>query len=139
MSFRERSTVLMLAVLLGVYGWYFIHIYRLARISEVNEISYQPLLLVMVLVLVALSAIGHIVIAMLPSYEGDQSDERDTLISLKGERVGGIVLALGTLSGLFLAMAEFPAFWIAHALLAGLVLAELISGAVKLISYRRMA
>jgi len=138
MSFRERSNALMLVVLLGVYGWYFSHIFNIAQATMVSEISYQPLLLVMVVVLVVVSVIGHIVIAVLPSYDGDESDERDKLINLMGERAGGLVLGVGTLAGLFLAMAEFQPFWIAHALLAGLVISELVSGAAKMYCYRRM-
>lgn len=71
--------------------------------------------------------------------EAGAEDERDRLIALRGERVGGYVLALGVFGGLVLAMAELPPFYIAHALLLAWVLAELVEGATRIVLYRRGA
>jgi hypothetical protein len=56
-------------------------------------------------------------IALANPREAAASDERDRLIAPRGERVGGYVLAVGVL--------------------AGLVLAELVEGATKIVLYRR--
>jgi hypothetical protein len=56
-------------------------------------------------------------IALANPREADASDERDRLIAPRGERVGGYVLAVGVF--------------------AGLVLAELVEGATKIVLYRR--
>jgi hypothetical protein len=58
-------------------------------------------------------------------------------VTLRGERVGGYVLAVGVFGGLVLAMAELAPFYIAHALLLAWVLAELVEGATKIALYRR--
>lgn len=137
MSFQEKSTALMLGIVVLVYAWYFATI--LGRIADapVEQISYQPVMLVTVGALVVLAIVGHILIVLSPGYEGDRSDERDRLIDIRGEWIGGFVLGVGTLTGLLLAMAELETFWIANALLAGLVLSEIVSGVAKLVLYRR--
>jgi hypothetical protein len=56
-------------------------------------------------------------IALANPREAAASDERDRLIVPRGERVGGYVLAVGVF--------------------AGLVLAELVEGATKIVLYRR--
>jgi hypothetical protein len=88
-------------------------------------------MLVTVGALVVLAVVGHILIAVVPPYEGDETDERDRIVNLRGEWVEGFVLATGTLVGLFLAMAEYEAFWTANVLLAGLVLAEVATAASR--------
>ena len=81
--------------------------------------------------------VSHAALAVLNPKEAGQHDERDRLIALRGERVGGYVLAVGVFAGLVLAMAEAGSFWIAHALLLAWVLAELTDGAVQIVLYRR--
>lgn len=137
MSFQEKSTALMLGVVVVVYGWYFATIIGRLADTPVEQIDYQPVMLVTVGALVVLAIVGHVLIVMSPGYEGDRSDERDRLIDMRGEWIGGFVLATGALLGLFLAMAEYEPFWIANALLAGLVLSEMVSGVAKLMFYRR--
>lgn len=137
MSFQEKSTALMLGLIVIVYGWYFATVASQVGETPVADIDYQPLMLGTVAALVVLAIVGHILITAVPSYEGDETDERDRIIDLKGEGIGGYVLATGTLVGLFLAMAEYEPFWIANALLAGLVLSEIVTSASKLVYYRR--
>jgi hypothetical protein len=71
--------------------------------------------------------------------EANTQDERDRLIGLRGERIGGYVLALGVFLGIVLAMAELPHFFTAHALLLAWVLAEATDNVVKIVLYRRGA
>jgi hypothetical protein len=65
------------------------------------------------------------------------ADERDREINRFGEYVGGFALVVAVLIGLGLAMFEVDHFWIANALLAGLVLSELVAGATMVVLYRR--
>jgi hypothetical protein len=139
MSFQEKSTALMLAILVVVYGWYFVVIVSMAQSSPIEEISYQPLMLVTMAALAVLAVVGHIFLAVVPPYDGDRADERDRLVDLKGEWIGGFILGTGAVTGLFLAMAEMDWFWIANILLAGLVLSEVVTSVAKLVYYRRMA
>ncbi len=139
MSFQQKSTSLMLVILLAVYGWYFTVIATWVVDSPVEEVAYQPVMFVTVIALVVLAVIGHTLIAIVPPYEGDRTDERDRIIDLKGEWLGGFILGTGTVVALFLAMAEIHWFWIANTLLAGLVLSEVVTSITKLVYYRRMA
>lgn len=138
MSFQEKSTTLMLAILVVVYGWYFTVIIDMAQSSPIAEISYQPLMLVTMGALGVLAVIGHIFLAVVPPHDGGISDERDRQVDLKGEWIGGFVLGTAAVTGLFLAMAEVESFWVANTLLAGLVLSEVVTSVAKLVYYRRM-
>ena len=137
MSFHGKSTALMLAIVIGVYGWYFVTVARWASVAPVAEIAYQPLMLATVVVLVILAVGGHILLAVIPPYAGRQPDERDRLIEARGESIGGVVLGAGAVGGVFLAMAESDYFWIANTILLGLVLSEVVAGGAKFIYYRR--
>ena len=85
---------------------------------------------------IALVIVSHIVLAIL-TRKIDDSDEHDRKIDRFGEYIGGYVLGTGLLVVLGLAMAETEYFWIAHASLGVLVLAELVTATTKIIVYRR--
>jgi hypothetical protein len=137
MSFQQKSTAAMLVIFLVAYGWYFARVLSAAGAGPVTDIAYETPLLVMIVALVVLGIIAHIVITVMNPGEGDATDERDRIIDLQAGRVGHVVLSIGALAGILLAMREAQPFWIAHALLAGLVLAEVVKDATKLVLYRR--
>lgn len=137
MSFKARTTAVMLVALILVYGWYFLQVLLEARSTPVEDIAYQGLLLVMVAVLVVLSVVGLSILGALARRESDATDERDRLIEMRGDQVAGYVLVVGLLAGMGLAMLEGEYFWIAHVLLAGLVLGEVAKAVVMLMAYRR--
>jgi putative copper export protein len=137
-SFKARTTAVMLVVLLIVYGWYFATVLLEAASTPVEDIDYQGLLFVMVVILVILFTIGVGVLAALARREANEDeDERDRLIEMRGAQVGSYVLIAGVLAAMGLAMVDGAQFWIAQLLLAGLVLAELAKSAVMLMAYRR--
>ena len=107
-----------------------------AATTPVNEIQYEDLLVGMLGAFIGLVIVSHIVLAIL-ARKIDDSDERDRKIDRLGEYIGGYVLGTGLLVVLGLAMAETEYFWIAHASLAVLVLAELTTATTKIIVYRR--
>jgi hypothetical protein len=137
MPFQEKSAIVMTGVLVVVYGAYFAVVGRWMASSPVDEIVYQPLMIIVVVPLAILAAVSHIVLAVMNPKDANANDERDRLVSLHGEQVGGLVLAVGVFFALVLAMAEFPQFFIAHALLLSLVLAEITANATKVVRYRR--
>lgn len=137
MSFQAKSTIVMLTALVVAYGWYGFQVFRLAADSPVETVEYQPLVLIVVVPLVVIATIGHIVISALNPSEADSSDERDRQIARRGSVIGGWIVSIAGIGALFAAMAEVGHFWIAHLLLAGLVLAELTDGIWRLALYQR--
>ena len=137
MTFQAKSTAAMLGILTVVYGSYFAIMLSVAGQTPVDQIVYQPVMIVVTVPLVILAILVHIVIAIAAPSEAGVSDERDRIIALRGEALGGLVLGVGVFCGLVLAMFGSHTFWIAHALLGSLVLAEIASAAMMLVLYRR--
>ena len=137
MSFKAKTTAVMLVTLTIVYGWYFIQLLPQIAETPVAVIGYQGAMFATVVLFVILFVVGMIVLAVVDRRQADDEDERDQLIERRGDQVGGYVLAVAVLVGMGLAMVEGAYFWIANALLAGLVLSELVKGIVMLSAYRR--
>ncbi|GGH02910.1 hypothetical protein GCM10007420_19030 [Glycocaulis albus] len=143
MSFHEKSNALMLGAIVLVYGAYFLIVLGLPVMSgtdiDVNArlVMSNGLMLGSVVALVAIAIIGHILITVLAPKDADKHDERDRLIEMRGDQRGGFVMAFGALCGMGLAMLAMPHFWIVNAILAGLVLGEIVKAVSKLIDYRR--
>ena len=136
MTSEEKSTWIVATATVLIFGWYTIKILGDAATTAVSEIQYEDLLVVMVGVFIALIIVAEIVLAIL-TRKLDDSDERDRKIDRFGEYIGGYVLGTGLLAVLALAMAETEYFWIAHAALGVLVVAELVTATTKIIVYRR--
>lgn len=137
MSFQEKSAIAMTGALVIVYGTYFAVVGSWLATAPPDEIVYQPLMVIAIIPLVILAAVSHIVIALMNPKEANAYDERDRLIALRGERIGGYVLAVVVFVGLVLAIGEFHHFYIANGLLLGWVLAEITDNASKVVLYRR--
>lgn len=137
MSFQEKSNAVMLGILGLVYAGYTFVIVRWAVDTPVAEMTWQPLMILTVVPVTLLAAATHIYLAMRSPNDADEYDERDRLIDLRGEWLGGIVLAVGVFAGIVLAMFETDPFWVAHVLLGALVLAEITKDARTLVLYRR--
>lgn len=137
MTFKAKTTAIMLVTLTIVYGWYFIQMLPEIAETPVSEIGYQGVMLATVVLFVILFVAGMIVLAAADRRQADDEDERDQLIERRGDQVGSYVLLVAALAAMALAMVEGDYFWIANALLAGLVLSELVKGVVMLAAYRR--
>lgn len=137
MSFQEKSTWVMFAIVLMVYGWYFAVVSNRISDQNVAEIAYRGVMVATVLALVVLAILSHIVIAVANPKDAETADVRDREINRFGEYVGGYVLGVGAFFALAMAILEIEHFWIANVILAGLVLSELVSLGTKLFLYRR--
>lgn len=137
MSFEEKSNLLMLAAVIVVYGWYTAAIVSTASDTPIAEIVYQPLMIIVVVPLVVIAIIGHAVIAALSPSEAGKHDERDRVINVRAERIGGYVVGSAAFTALVVTMMELDNFWIAQVLLAGLVLSEIVEGTWRAVLYRR--
>ena len=139
MSFQEKSTWIVLLAVAGVYGAYFALIWRLIQVLPVEQIIYQGPLALTVVALVVLMILAFILVFVFAPKTLDTSDERDRAINREGEYIGSYILGVTILGNIGLAAFGVHQFWIANGLLLGLVLAELIAGAVKVTLYRRGA
>lgn len=137
MSFEEKSTWAVLFTFLLVYGWYFLQVSAAVSSQDVASIDYQYLMGATVAALIGISIVTHIAIAILSPDDADKSDERDREINVRGEYIGGFVVSTAALVAIGLAMLELAHFWIANALLLGLVTAELVTDCIKIYYYRR--
>lgn len=137
MSFREKSTWVLLAVTLLVYGWYFATTLGSGLGAGVPEVLDNVRLFGAIVTLVVLTIVAHIIIAILSPKDADTADERDKLIELRGDQRGGFIMAVALFGTMGLAMAGASVFWIAHAALAGLVTSEIVKAVSKLVDYRR--
>ncbi len=135
LSFREKSLWLMLASLLGVFGFYFAVVLPPEAPNVMPEqVAVFALAVVM---LVVVQIVGHVAIAIVD--RRTDTDERDRLITLKGARNSGFVLATGAFLALCAALATEGNFVFMHVLLAFWVLAEIVQIGSQLIMYRRGA
>ena len=138
MTFHEKSAATMLGLLSIVYGWYFIGVFGQLADAPAREIAFRGMLLASVVVLVVLAVASHIVLAIASYRDLDvPTDERDRLITMRAERFGGWFVAGGATLGLLLIIADVESFWTANAILAGLVIGQIVEYASMLISYRR--
>ncbi len=67
----------------------------------------------------------------------DRTDERDVLISRRGDIVGYYVASAGAVLALIITMLEYDYFWIANTLYLSFAIAGLVAGIVKLRAYHK--
>lgn len=138
MTFIEKSTLTMTLLLVIVFGAYFALVLGPVAASPDRQGAFTGLMVAATVVLTILAAGSHIVLAVLFRTQANAAhDERDQLIALRSERLSGYILAVGVFAGIVLAMLDTTAFWIAQALLAAWVLAEVSEDISKLVQYRR--
>lgn len=137
MTFQEKSTLTMTAIMVLVYGWYFTLVLGPIAGSPAREVAYTGLMVAVVVLLVILAAASHVVLAIAFRSQANADDERDRLITLRSGEIAGYILAVGVCAGIGLAIMQSDTFWIAQALIGALVLAEVSKGVSKLVLYRR--
>lgn len=136
MSFAEKSAWSVLAALLLVYGGYAWVVGGWVRDDTLDEVAWRLVLLATTVPLVLALIVTHVVVAVLNPRSAGVEDERDRLFELRAERWGGLTLGAGVVGLLCLALLDASAFWIAHAALGTLVLAELVTSAGRIALYR---
>lgn len=139
MSFQEKSNLAMLAVLAGVFGWYFgVVIPPLARLDPAPPVmAAGGLMITLVIAMIVLSIAAHVVLAAFAPKGADFEDERDKAIERRADARSGYVLAAGVFWALGLLLSGTAPFWVANALLASLAASEIAKGVFRAIAYRR--
>lgn len=143
MSFREKSLWVMFSALV-LAAFFYGHALAYVSHDQFEALPWlamkvdAPMVVmfhIAVAVLVAIIGLGHLAIYFFD--KRTEADERDRLIELKGERVGGFVLATGVFFSLWLAVASSGNFAFTQFLLAFWVLAQLTDYAVQLYLHRK--
>jgi hypothetical protein len=137
MSFQEKSNLAMTVIFALVYGAYFATVLPPALAGEASLDAVKGLLFGAVVFLVVGGVVTHMLIAIASPKEADAFDERDKLIEMRADARTGYVVCAGALIAMGLALLEADVFWIAHLLLASVVLGELAKGVWRAIDYRR--
>jgi len=136
LSFQEKSLWLSLFANLAVYAYYF---WRALALGRDNPDAVGALFATTTILLIVILIVGNAALALhaRPSRAEQQKDERDRRIALYGARNAYYVLASCGFGALVVTAMSLGTFWTAHALLAGLVLAEITKSGSQLVYYRR--
>jgi hypothetical protein len=137
MSFQEKSNLAMTVIFALVYGAYFATVLPPALAGEASLDAVKGLLFGAVVFLVVGGVVAHILIAVASPKDTDAADERDKLIEMRADARTSYLIGAGALLAMGLALLDADVFWIAHILLAALVLSELAKGVFRAIDYRR--
>lgn len=133
-SFEEKSAWILLISKIVVFGVYFWIAARLSARGAPLE-AFVPLFIVVVALLVAALAAGHIIAAAIQRPEG--TDERDRLISWRAESNASPVLGGGVLVGISVLILTGRDALTANVLLLALVLTEVLKSLFRIVYYRR--
>lgn len=134
MTFEEKSTLTMTALLVVVSAAYFAAVLGPATSRPDHPATFTSAAVAATVVLTILTVVSHVVLALVfRSRAGAGHDERDRIIALRTERLSAATLAVGMFVGIVLAMLQVPVFWIAQSLILACVAAEISKGAVKLV------
>lgn len=136
MTFPERSAVATIVALVATFGTYVL-VLSFGVDRSVDDFVYKPLLILTVVVLVAIMAVSHSLLAIVSPSAANAFDERDRWISQRADQLGGVLLGGVVLGVVGLTVFEVAHVLIANALLLGLVFAQLASEITKLLLYRR--
>ena len=148
MSFEEKMTWVSVTVTTLVSGIYFALVLGQLGDAPPTEIAYQPILIIAIAASVVMMIIGAIIMAIGTAISAEitgegsvddinTKDERDVVISRRGDLIGYYVSSAGVVVVLGLTMLEYDHFWIANALYLSFAVAAVVSSAVKLVAYRR--
>lgn len=138
LTFREKSLWLLLISLIIVFGVYFAA--ALAQGSTWITPAQIAAFIVAIVVLVVINIMGHALLGIASRRElaaDVQTDERDTLIRLKGTRAGYGVLVTGVFLALCTGVFIQGNVAFVHVLLGFWILAQVAEYATQLVMYRR--
>jgi hypothetical protein len=139
MTFNEKSQWVQLVGLLVAFGGYFQSAYLIllpipGAAKDILPV-HAGLFIGATVMLVIIQIVGHIAVVIFN--RDTETDERDRLIELKGERYGSFVLATGVFFSLCAALFTEGNAIMAHVLLGFWVLAQMVENLSQIIMYRR--
>jgi len=116
--------------------------------GPVGAIAYQKPMLIAIGAMIVMTIVGTILMSIGTAVsveitgtgsvdDIDRRDERDVHINRRGELAGFYASSAGLVGALALAMLKADQFWIANAIFLSLMVASVVSAAVKIFIYRR--
>lgn len=116
--------------------------------GPVSAIAYQGPMLIAIGAMIVVTIVGMIIMSIGTAVSAeitgrgsvddiDRTDERDDDINRRGELIGYYVSSVGLIAALALAMLKADHFWIANVIFVSLMVASVVSAAVKIFIYRR--
>jgi len=140
MSFKEKSSWIVLVGMIALFCWYGWNYYLTGGFGA----DTTSVIVIGIIVFIVLVIVGHIVVSILQAIStgkddiDDSSDERDRSIELRAERAGGFILGFAVLATLaFTLIAE--EYMIASMLFMAMVFSEIVKNAWQVVLYRLSA
>jgi hypothetical protein len=137
MSSEQKGVWIELVVAIATYAVYVIVALEEVGRSSWSAVNYGPLMLWVIGASVAATVVVRTVVTTVSPKDAGKRDIRDRQIYRIGEYAGRWAVIAGALTALILALLRVDYFWIANAIYLGFFLSAVISGAVKVSSYRR--
>ena len=134
LTFREKSLWVQVVSTIVLYAYYF---WRAVSIGDGDPGQAGALFGGVVVVMIVVQIIVHTVLAR--HRRPEDADERDRRVAIRGARNAYYVLMAGVWGALGLIAMTAKPFWVAHAALLAIVIAELVRCASQLVYYRRGA
>jgi hypothetical protein len=132
MTFREKSLWTTLVSIVVLYAYYFWQVLRDSDPVRIGALFLQ--------IVIAMIAVQIVVTAALAIHRRpEKPDERDRQIAMRATRYAYYVLMTGVWGALGAGAMSLGTFWVAHAALLAIVLAEVTRCAAQLVHYRREA
>src|SRR5262245_23152974 len=132
LTYREKSLWVTVVSTLAIYAFYF---WRVLEIGDGDPGRVAGVFVATVIAMIAANIVVHAALAIHRRPEG--VDERDRQVALRGTRISYYVLMSGVWGALGVATLSLGTFWVAHAALLAIVIAELVRCGSQLIYYRR--
>ena len=139
MAFQAKSAIALIGTRMLVYIPYFVLVGSIlaSTSQDAANVAYKPLLILAIVPVTVVAAVSHIVLALLSPKEANQRDERDRLISQRGDQISAYVLGVGVFTAIVLAMFELSSFYVVNTLMLFWVAAEVAGQSRRLVLYRR--
>ncbi len=131
MTFREKSAIVQIAAIVLAYGIVGLRLWG----HPLTLPGAIAALFIMTVLMIVIVAAAHM--ALVLSRTPEQTDERDTMVALRGARNGYYALAAGVWCVLMLTITARPYSLLLLATMGAFVLAELVRLVSQLVYYRR--
>jgi hypothetical protein len=124
----------------GLYGYYFVTLFRAIAAGRAGTVAYSQLLVRVMFLLVVVEVLLQVAISLRSPKEATApADERERVIALKATRVAFHVVMVGAATICAAIALGAPAFYTINRLFLAIVLAEVARNTSQVVYFRRDA